>query len=67
MQVLRFIAANRQRMYRGKEHTIKALANLAKDTISIEDEIAWDTTKPNGTPANLSTQANCTASAGTTR
>lgn len=50
MQVSRFIVANRQRIYRDKEYTIKALANLVKDTVSIEGEIACDTPSP---PAHL--------------
>jgi len=37
----------------GKELTIKALANLVKDTVGFEGEIIWDTTKPNGTPRKL--------------
>ena len=37
----------------GKELTIKALANLVKDTVGFEGEIVWDTTKPNGTPRKL--------------
>ena len=40
-------------MYRGKEHTIKVLANLVKDTVGFEGEIVRDTTKPNGTPRKL--------------
>ena len=37
----------------GKELTIKALANLVKQTVGFEGEIVWDTTKPNGTPRKL--------------
>lgn len=37
----------------GKELTIKALANLVKDTVGFEGEIVWDSTKPNGTPRKL--------------
>lgn len=33
--------------------TIKALANLVKQTVGFEGEIVWDTTKPNGTPRKL--------------
>lgn len=46
MQVSRFIVVNSQSIYKDKEHTIKALANLVKDTVSIEGEIAWDTPSP---------------------
>lgn len=37
----------------GKELTIKALAELVKQTIGFEGEIVWDKTKPNGTPRKL--------------
>ncbi|MFC2758739.1 GDP-L-fucose synthase family protein [Hallella multisaccharivorax] len=37
----------------GKELTIKALAELVKQTIDFEGEIVWDKTKPNGTPRKL--------------
>ena len=37
----------------GKELTIKALANLVKNTVGFEGEVVWDTTKPNGTPRKL--------------
>ena len=37
----------------GKELTIKALAELVKQTIGFEGKIVWDKTKPNGTPRKL--------------
>ncbi len=37
----------------GKELTIKALANLVVDAVGFTGEIAWDATKPNGTPRKL--------------
>lgn len=37
----------------GKELTIKALAELVIKTVGFEGELAWDATKPNGTPRKL--------------
>ena len=37
----------------GKELTIKELAGLVKKTVGFEGEIAWDKSKPNGTPRKL--------------
>lgn len=37
----------------GKELTIRALAELVKETVGYEGEIIWDTSKPNGTPRKL--------------
>ena len=37
----------------GKELTIKALSQLVADTVGFTGQIAWDTTKPNGTPRKL--------------
>ncbi len=37
----------------GKELTIKALAELVIKTVGFEGELAWDKTKPNGTPRKL--------------
>ena len=34
----------------GEDLTIKALAELIQDVVGFEGEIAWDTTKPDGTP-----------------
>ncbi|MDD5861564.1 MAG: GDP-L-fucose synthase [Prevotella sp.] len=37
----------------GKELTIKALSQLVVDTVGFTGEVAWDKTKPNGTPRKL--------------
>ena len=37
----------------GKEITIKALAELVAQIVGYKGEIAWDTSKPNGTPRKL--------------
>lgn len=37
----------------GKELTIRALAELVKETVGYKGEIIWDTSKPNGTPRKL--------------
>lgn len=37
----------------GKELTIKALAELVIKTVGFDGELAWDATKPNGTPRKL--------------
>jgi GDP-L-fucose synthase len=37
----------------GKEITIKALAELVAQIVGYKGKIAWDTTKPNGTPRKL--------------
>ena len=37
----------------GKELTIKALSQLVADTVDFDGQIAWDATKPNGTPRKL--------------
>lgn len=37
----------------GKELTIKALAHLVINTVGFKGEIAWDKSKPNGTPRKL--------------
>jgi GDP-L-fucose synthase len=37
----------------GKELTIKELAALVVKTVGFEGEVAWDTSKPNGTPRKL--------------
>lgn len=39
----------------GKELTIKELTELVAEVVGYEGEIKWDTTRPNGTPANSST------------
>ncbi len=37
----------------GKELTIKALTELVAKVVGFEGKIAWDTSKPNGTPRKL--------------
>jgi GDP-L-fucose synthase len=37
----------------GKEQTIAELAQIVIDTVGFEGELAWDKTKPNGTPRKL--------------
>ena len=37
----------------GKEMTIKEIANLVIRTVGFEGELAWDKSKPNGTPRKL--------------
>jgi GDP-L-fucose synthase len=37
----------------GKDITIKELAELIKEIVGFKGEIAWDTTKPDGTPRKL--------------
>ncbi len=37
----------------GKELTIKALSQLVVQTVGFQGEVAWDSTKPNGTPRKL--------------
>ena len=37
----------------GKELSIRALAELVVKAVGFEGEVAWDTTKPNGTPRKL--------------
>lgn len=37
----------------GEDVSIKELAKLVKDTIDYEGDIAWDTSKPDGTPRKL--------------
>ena len=37
----------------GKEVTIKELAETVKEVVGFEGELAWDTSKPDGTPRKL--------------
>lgn len=37
----------------GKEVSIKELAEMVKEVVGFEGELAWDSTKPDGTPRKL--------------
>ena len=44
----------------GKELTIKELTELVAKVVGYTGKIKWDTSKPNGTPANCWTSAKAT-------